>query len=163
MKMLFIQAGGTIDKDYPKLTNGYGFEITEPASQRILKRINPSFEYKVIEVLKKDSLDITEAERDLIVAACQRSDYERIVITHGTDTMLKSAAKLAVINDKTIVLTGAAKPEHFKESDADFNLGTAIGAIQSLPHGVYIAMHGRVLPYDKSIRESVTGQFVEKR
>lgn len=163
MKILFIQAGGTIDKDYPKLTNGYGFEITTPASQRILKRIKPSFQYTITEVLKKDSLDITESERDLIVEACKEADYERIIVTHGTDTMLKTAAKLAIIEKKTIVLTGAAKPEHFKNSDADFNLGTAIGAVQSLPAGVYIAMHGRVLPYDRSIRESVTGKFVEKR
>lgn len=163
MKILFVQAGGTIDKDYPKLTNGYGFEITTPASERILKRINPSFQYTITEVLKKDSLDITETERDLIVKACRKANCEKIVITHGTDTILKSAAKLAVIKDKTIVLTGAAKPEHFKDSDAEFNLGTAIGAIQSLPHGVYIAMHGRVLPYDRSIRESSTGQFIEKK
>jgi L-asparaginase len=162
MKILFIQAGGTIDKDYPKLTEGYGFEITDPASQKILKRINPTFQYSVLEVLKKDSLDITEHERDSIVQACQKTRDEKIVITHGTDTMLKTAAKLTVITDKTIVLTGAAKPELFKSSDADFNLGTAVGAVQSLPHGIYIAMNGRVLPYDKSIRESATGQFIEK-
>jgi L-asparaginase len=161
--ILIIQTGGTIDKDYPRLTKGWAFEITDSAAERILERVHPSFQYEVEYLLKKDSQDITDEDRKLIAEACIRSKHKRILITHGTDSMIETAAYLAKeINDKTIVLTGATKPERFKDSDAEFNVGTAIGASESLPNGVYIAMHGRVLPYDKTIRETSTGKFVEK-
>jgi len=162
MTVLFIQTGGSIDKDYLKFPEDYAFEITEPAVERILKRVNPSFDYKTIELLKKDSRDITETERNLILETCQQAPENKIVITHGTDTMLKTAAKLTAIQTKTIVLTGSMKPERVKDNDADFNVGTAIGALEYLPRGVYIAMHGRVLPYNKTLRELSNGMFVEK-
>jgi L-asparaginase len=162
MNLLFIQTGGTIDKDYPRATKGWAFEISDPAVERILERIKPSFKYKIVSLLKKDSQEITDEDRELILKTCLQEEADRIVITHGTDTMIETAHKLAIIKDKTIVLTGSMKPERFKDNDADFNVGTAIGAVESLPNGVYVAMHGRVLPYDKTLRELSTGQFVEK-
>jgi L-asparaginase len=162
MNILFIQTGGTIDKDYPRATKGWAFEIADPAVERVLGRVKPSFKYQVVSILKKDSQEITEEDRDLILHTCQQADSDKIIITHGTDTMIKTAHKLSVIKDKTIVLTGSTKPERFKDNDADFNIGTAVGAIGSLSNGVYIAMNGQVLPYDKTLRELSTGQFAGK-
>lgn len=162
MEILFIQTGGTIDKDYPKTTKGYAFEISEPAVKRILEKLNPDFKYEVISVLKKDSLEITEEDRNKILKACQQSDIKKIIITHGTDTMLETAKKLSVIKDKTIIITGAMRPERFSNSDASINVGMAIGAINVLESGIYLAMHGKILLWNKCKRNLETGQFIEK-
>jgi L-asparaginase len=162
MKIAFIQTGGTIDKDYPRATGGYAFEIGEPAVKRILQRINPNFDFEIISILKKDSLDITEEDRKKIYDACEKTEANRIVITHGTDTMIETAEKLSSIKGKVIVLTGAMKPEKFIDSDASFNVGMAVGAINVLRNGVYIAMNGRIYPWNKAKRNSQTGQFSEK-
>ena len=111
MKILFIQTGGTIDKDYPRTTAGYAFEITTPAVQRILESIQPSFEYEILPLLQKDSLDMTDDDRSTIYNACLKSDLKKIIITHGTDTLIETAQKLASIKGKTIVLTAAKLPE----------------------------------------------------
>jgi len=161
MKIIFIQTGGTIDKDYPKTTSGYAFEITEPAVRRILQKVNPNFDFEIISILKKDSLDITEEDRKKIYETCQKAKGNRIVITHGTDTMIETAKKLSDIKNKVIILTGATRPEKFSDSDASFNVGTAIGAINILNDGVYIAMNGRIYPWNHAKRNSETGQFVE--
>jgi L-asparaginase len=162
MKIVFIQTGGTIDKDYPRATGGYAFEIGEPAVKRILQRINPNFDFEIVSILKKDSLDITENDRKKIRDACEKAATDKIVVTHGTDTMIETAEKLSSIKGKVIVLTGAMKPEKFVDSDASFNLGTAVGAVNVLQQGVYIAMNGRIYPWNKVKRNSQTGQFVEK-
>jgi len=162
MKIVFIQTGGSIDKDYPKTQCGYAFEITEPAVKRILQKVNPNFEFEIISVLKKDSIDITEEDRKKIHEACQKAGSNKIIITHGTDTMIETAKKLSDIKDKVIILTGAVKPEKFSDSDAAFNAGTAIGAVDLLSKGVYIAMNGRIYSWNKVKRNSETGQFVEK-
>ena len=161
MKILFIQTGGTIDKDYPKSTKGYAFEISEPAVKRILKKVNPSFEYEIIPLLQKDSLDITDEDRQKIFDTCLFTKDDKIIITHGTDTLIETAKFLSGIKDKTIILTGAIKPERFKDSDAEFNIGAAIGAISVIQSGLYIAMNGRIFEYDKVSRD-VTGKFVER-
>jgi L-asparaginase len=161
MKIVFIQTGGTIDKDYPRAREGYAFEIGEPAVVRILERVNPCFDFEVISVLMKDSLDITEQDREIVYNACQKADADRIVITHGTDTMIETAKRLSAIKNKTIVLTGASRPEKFSESDASFNVGTAVGAVNVIDHGVYIAMNGRVHQWKKVRRDPETGQFVK--
>ncbi|MBU0897793.1 asparaginase [Patescibacteria group bacterium] len=161
MKILFIQTGGTIDKDYPKLTKGYAFEITMPATQRILEDINPFFDFEILELLQKDSLDITDEDREKIRGACLGATADKIIITHGTDTMIETATNLADIKNKAIILTGAMRPERFSNSDADFNVGVAIGAINMVKEGIYIAMNGRVYQYDKVKRDLTTGQFVE--
>jgi L-asparaginase len=163
MKIVFIQTGGTIDKDYPKTTGGYAFEIGESAAKRILQRANPSFDFEIISILRKDSFDLTERDRKKIRDACEKTAAHKIVVTHGTDTMIETAEKLSSsIKGKVIVLTGATKPEKFVDSDASFNLGTAVGAISLLQKGVYIAMNGRIYPWNKVKRNSETGQFVEK-
>jgi len=161
MKIVFIQAGGTIDKDYPRKQKGYAFEIGEPAVKRILEKIHPGFEFEVISLLRKDSLDMTKKDRDRILEACQKTDADKIVVTHGTDTMIETAKKLSKIRNKAIVLTGAMKPEKFFDSDASFNVGAAVGAINVLSSGVYIAMNGRVLSWDRVRRDERTGRFVE--
>jgi len=160
MKIIFIQTGGTIDKDYPKTKKGYAFEISEPATKRILEKLNPNFEYEIISVLKKDSLDITESDRNKILEECKKLKENKIIITHGTDTMIETAKKLSLIKDKVIILTGSMRPERFSNSDAPINLGIAIGAISILNNGVYIAMHGKVIAWGKCGRNS-KGQFEE--
>ena len=162
MHILFIQTGGTIDKDYPRTVKGYHFEITEPAINRILERINPAFKFEVKSLIKKDSLDITENDREKLAAFCSKTKSDKIIITHGTDTMIKTATHLSVIKDKTIILTGSLKPERIRDSDADFNIGVAIGAIGSIPVGVYVAMNGMIYHYNKVKRNLATGQFIKK-
>ena len=162
MKILFIQTGGTIDKDYPRVTKGYAFEITEPAVKRITERINPNFEYKIVALLQKDSLDLTKKDRAKILGTCSKSRANKIIITHGTDTLIQTAKTLSKIKNKTIILTGAMRPEKFSDSDATFNVGVAVGALGSLKHGIYIAMNGRVYDWKKCKRISKTGQFIYK-
>jgi L-asparaginase len=162
MKISFIQTGGTIDKDYPRTTKGYAFEISEPAVKRVLEKLNPAFEFEIITALKKDSLEITGQDRQKIVDICNNLDNQKIIITHGTDTMMETAEKLSKIKDKTIVITGAMRPERFYNSDAPINIGVAIGAVNVLKKGVYIAMHGRVYPWDQVTRDPQTGQFISK-
>ncbi len=161
MKITFIQTGGTIDKDYPKTIRGYNFEITQPAVVRILQKINLNFEYKIIELLKKDSNDLTEQDRILIKQTCEKLESDKIIITHGTDTMIETGKFLKDINDKVIILVGAFKPEKFYDSDAAFNIGVAIGAINVLKNGVFIAMSGRIYPIDKCKRNLEDGKFIE--
>jgi L-asparaginase len=160
MKILFIQTGGTIDKDYPKSTKGYAFEISEPAVRQILERINPAFEYEVISLLRKDSMDLTVKDKKKIFEECEKADTDKIIITHGTDTMIDTAIFLTEVEKKTIVITGAFKPEKFTNSDADFNVGAAIGAINVLGYGVYIVMNGMVYSYDKVKRDKASGKFI---
>lgn len=167
MKITFIQTGGTIDKDYPKTTKGYAFEIADAAVKRILEKVKVNFEYEIEEAFKKDSLDITDEDRRLLKDICKKVNNDKIIITHGTDTMIETALYLAKesddeIKDKTIILVGAALPERFYNSDATFNVGVAVGAINVLAKGVYIAMNGRIYPYNKVKRDLESGIFIEK-
>lgn len=164
MKILFLQTGGSIDKDYPagEDDDGYNFVIKSPAFERILGYVKPSFDYETKTILKKDSLDITDNEGSKIIQVCIESTIDKIIITHGTDTMLKTAELLSQINDRTIVITGAMTPELFKKTDADFNLGTAIGGVTVLRPGVYVAMNGLVLPWNKIKFDRKTRRFIRK-
>mmetsp|Transcript_17926 Transcript_17926/g.41137 ORF Transcript_17926/g.41137 Transcript_17926/m.41137 type:complete len:206 (-) Transcript_17926:36-653(-) len=185
MKILFVQTGGTIDKDYPRTTNGWGFEISEePAFRRLLKdRLSnppPSFGYECLSVCRKDSTELTDSDRSELVRCLEEAigvshpqPPDGIVITHGTDTMEETARYLAeaqaqarararneLFGGVPVLITGAMRPERFSNSDADFNLGMAVGAIQLLPPGfVGICMHGRVLRHDDIHRDLATGQF----
>lgn len=161
MKIVFIQTGGTIDKDYPKIEKGYAFEIAEPAVGRILQRANPNFDFEIVSILRKDSQDITEEDRKKIGETCRKVKSKKIVITHGTDTIVETAKELRKVKNKVIVLTGAMKPEKFLDSDACFNIGTAVGAINVLNNGIYIAMNGRIYPWNNVKRNPETGQFIE--
>jgi L-asparaginase len=164
MEILFLQTGGTIDKDYPMGENhhGYNFIVASPAFERILKRVRPNFTYQIKHVLQKDSLDISDEDRVLIFEACKESITHNIIITHGTDTMLQTAKLLSKLRDKTIVMTGAMSPELFKNSDADFNLGTAVGSVELLRPGVYIAMNGSVMLWNEVTFNKETNQFTKK-
>jgi L-asparaginase len=159
MKILFLQAGGTIDKEYENGAQAYNFIITEPASKRILAQILPTFDYRIESVAKKDSMDLTDDDRQAILSACVDAPEDHIVITHGTDTMAVTAKELSSITDKVIVITGALRPERFYNSDAQFNLGTAVGGVQTLPKGIYIAMSGRLLTWDEYSKHPDTGRF----
>lgn len=151
MTIVFVQAGGTIDKNYPATDNhhGYYFDVGEPSYLDILQRVNPDFSYRTMSIVQKDSLDLTTADRKKIYEALNSIQHERIVITHGTDTIKTTAEYLSSIEGKTIVLTGARLPERFYDSDAEFNVGMAVAGAQVLPHGVYIALNGILCPWEE--------------
>ena len=123
--------------------------------------INPSFTHRTIALCKKDSTDITEGDREKLRVTCQEAEEDLIVVTHGTDTMIETARTINGIPNKTIILTGSMKPERFIGSDASFNIGTAIGALPALPRGVYIAMSGLVLPWNKIKEDGNPARFIE--
>lgn len=141
-KLLIITTGGTIDKIY--FDDKSDYQVGEPQISQILHLMHVAFDFEVSALMRKDSLHITDDDRRLIRAAISASDTSHILITHGTDTMVETAAELVGIEGKTIVLTGALNPARFKDSDAIFNIGCAVGAVQALPPGVYIAMNGKV-------------------
>jgi L-asparaginase len=159
MRVLFIQTGGTIDKEYENGAEAYNFIITTPSVERIMSQVEPTFEYRILSVVKKDSMDLTDDDRQQIVEVCRQAPEDRIVITHGTDTMAATGKALSVITDKVIILTGALRPERFYNSDASFNVGTAVGGVQSMKNGIYIAMSGRILSWDQYRKNPKTGQF----
>ena len=160
MKIAFIQTGGTIDKDYPKSTKGYAFEFGEPATRRILEKLNPSFDYEILTTCQKDSLDITDNDRQDLVTLINKNPANKFIITHGTDTMIETANFISSkIKNKVSVLTGAMRPEQFSNSDASVNVGGAIAAIQILNEGVYLFMTGILKSYDKIKRDISTGKF----
>lgn len=157
----FLTTGGTIDKDYERGKGVRDCTVGDPAVERVLDSMAPplNFEYSVESVLQTDSLDMDEDDRAAVAAACEDAPASRIVVTHGTDTMVDTARVLP--EDRTIVLTGAARPHLMRRSDAEFNLGTAIAAVQTLDDGVYVAMSGRVYPHD-DVMKTESGQFVER-
>ena len=141
-ELLVVTTGGTIDKVY--FDDKSDYQVGEPQIGRILEELGVAFRFRVIPILRKDSLHIDATDRELLRATITAQDARHVLVTHGTDTMVESAKVLASIANKTIVLTGALNPARFRGSDAEFNIGTAVGAVQSLPPGVYIAMNGRV-------------------
>lgn len=141
-KLLIITTGGTIDKIYFDDMSDY--QIGEPQISQILHAMNVGFDFEVIPLLRKDSLHLDESDRELVRATIASNECQHVLITHGTDTMVDTARTLADIDNKTIVLTGALNPARFRDSDAVFNIGCAVGAVQCLPYGVYISMNGRV-------------------
>ncbi len=159
MKLHVITTGGTIDKVYFDATSE--FEVGEPQVLEVFREARVGFEFVVESVLRKDSLEMTEADRQLIRERVLASSCERILITHGTDTMVQTALALSGVPEKTIVLTGSMQPARFKGTDAVFNIGTAVGAVQSLPPGVYLAMNGRVFDPAKSRKSLERNCFEE--
>jgi len=141
-KLLIVTTGGTIDKIY--FDDKSDYQVGEPQISQILHVMHVAFDFEVSALLRKDSLHITAEDRKLIRAALAASEATHVLITHGTDTMVETAAELKGLAGKTIVLTGALNPARFRDSDAIFNIGCAVGAVQCLPPGVYIAMNGRV-------------------
>ncbi len=142
MFIRFITAGGTIDKIYfDELSQ---FEVGESQVRHILTDGLVSLDYDVVPMMQKDSLEMTDADRQQLHDFIAGDDAERYIITHGTDTMPQTADALADLTDKTIVLTGALSPARFRTTDAVFNIGMAVAAVQVATPGVYIAMSGRV-------------------
>jgi L-asparaginase len=146
-KLLIITTGGTIDKIY--FDDKSDYQIGEPQISQILHAMHVAFDIEVTALMRKDSLHIGDKERQLIHATVAAADTRHILITHGTDTMVETARVLGDIPGKTIVLTGALNPARFRDSDAIFNIGCAVGAVQSLPPGAYIAMNGKVWDPDR--------------
>mgnify|MGYP001288821370 FL=1 len=160
MKLVFIQTGGTIDKDYPHTTKGWAFEFGEPATNRILEKLNPSFEYEVLTSCQKDSLEITEEDRNSLAKLIQKHKENKFIITHGTDTMMETATFLKErIRDKLIIITGAMRPERFSNSEAAINVGCAIATANLMENGVFIAMHGVVKRETEIKRDLETGKY----
>lgn len=137
-----ITTGGTIDKIYYDDQSDY--QIGEPEIARILRAMNVAFDWDIQALMRKDSLHMTDADRQLIAQTIVQSTAEHVLITHGTDSMIDTAKVLADIPDKVMVMTGALNPARFIDSDAVFNIGCAVGAIQALSPGVWIAMNGKI-------------------
>jgi L-asparaginase len=152
--------GGTFDKEYNELTGELFFKETH--LPEMLLRARSTLDVTVRTLMMIDSLNMTDEDRDLIVHQCKAANEDKIIITHGTDTMSVTARVLAEkIKDKTIVLTGAMIPYKFGSSDGFFNLGGALAFSQTLPHGVYVAMNGRAFTWDNVRKNRQTGQFEE--
>mmetsp|Transcript_5879 Transcript_5879/g.14724 ORF Transcript_5879/g.14724 Transcript_5879/m.14724 type:complete len:183 (+) Transcript_5879:104-652(+) len=168
-----LTMGGTIDKDYPRLTAGYAFEFgDESAASRILNsHPNLGVSFDVTSICRKDSLEVTDQERDLLFDAISKilrkrsksSQHARIVITHGTDTLVETAQYIQErMKDDCAVIafSGATKPERFIDSDASFNLGCAVGVTSICsPGSVVICMNGNVVPAEECVREVKSGLF----
>ena len=156
--LLIVTTGGTIDKIYFDAKSDY--QVGEPQIGGILEDFRVAFRFHVIPLLRKDSLFVTDADRQLLRATIAAQDEAHVLVTHGTDSMVQTAEVLAGISGKTIVLTGALNPARFEGSDAVFNIGCAVGAVQSLPAGVYIAMNGRIWD-PRKVRKNVEANRFE--
>ncbi|MCG8466114.1 MAG: asparaginase domain-containing protein [Xanthomonadales bacterium] len=157
MKIRVLTTGGTIDKIYFDAKSD--FEVGEPVIGHVLDQAKAAFAYEITEIMKKDSLELTDDDRAAIREAVEGCAERHILITHGTDTMADTGKVLMGIPEKTIVLTGALNPARFQSSDAIFNIGSAIAAVQTMPPGVYIAMNGRVFPADKVRKNRDANRF----
>lgn len=149
--------GGSIDKTYS--TQASDFIVGEPQIANILAEANVNLEYQVKGLFKKDSLEITEADRALLVGQVETCFHRQIIITHGTDTMVQTAQALMGIPDKVIVVTGAMQPAGFKITDAVFNVGCAVSAVQSLSDGVYVVMSGQIFTPNNVRKNHDADQF----
>jgi L-asparaginase len=156
---IFI-TGGTFDKEYNELNGQLYFKDTHMSDLLEMGRSKVAVEIRTLMMV--DSLEMTEEDRELIVYQCNNADEDKIVITHGTDTMADTAKVLAQkVKDKTVILTGAMIPIKFGSSDGLFNLGSALAFAQTLPHGVYVAMNGRYFNWDNVRKNKQTGVFEE--
>ena len=154
---LFV-TGGTFDKEYDEILGSLDFRDTHLPD--MLEMARSKLDVRIQTLMMVDSLEMTDAERELIASHCRDAPERHIVITHGTDTMVDTARVLAErVSDKTIVLTGAMIPIAFGSSDGLFNLGGALAVVQVLPSGVHVAMNGRVFPWDKVRKNRATGVF----
>ncbi|WP_028928048.1 asparaginase domain-containing protein [Pseudonocardia acaciae] len=159
MRILVLATGGTIDAEYSLRGE---IEVGPPMATPILERARTVLDVTVESVCRKDSRDLDDADRDLIRRRVQAADAEHVVITHGTDSLTTTAEHLRGVTGKVVVLTGAIQPARMSDTDAAFNLGLAIAAVQTLPTGVYIAMSGRVLPAGAVVKDHTRGLFIER-
>jgi len=160
MGIRIFVTGGTFDKEYNELDGKLFFKDTHLNEMLNLGRCKLKVDVRTLMMI--DSLEMTDEDRRIIVDHCQKAKEDKIVITHGTDTMEVTARTLGgTIHDKTIVLTGAMVPYKFGSSDGLFNLGSALAFVQTLPHGVYIAMNGKYFRWNDVRKNKQTGQFEE--
>jgi L-asparaginase len=160
MQLEIFTTGGTIDKVYFDAKSA--FEVGEPQIVEVLREANLNIDYRVISLMRKDSLEMDDADRSHIRQAAQNSPAGHIVITHGTDTMIDTARALAGVPGKTIVLTGAMQPARFRHTDAVFNIASAMMAAQILPEGVFIAMNGRIFDPAKARKNVELNRFEDR-
>ncbi len=164
MKIKIFAVGGTIDKVY--FDDKSLYQVGKPMIVNILNESNVTIKYDIDSILHKDSLDMNKEDRELVAKKILEDKAKRIVVTHGTDTMVKTAIKVkktldAAKSKKTVVFTGSMTPANFKSSDAAFNVGGAVIASQSLPHGVYIAINGKIFTPNNT-RKNVEKSWFEK-
>lgn len=158
MTLRLIATGGTFDKHYNELTGVLGFSDSHLPAVMSRARLTIPVALETLPLL--DSLDMQDADRQRVLAACQAAPEKAIVIVHGTDTMPQTAAVLGAANlGKTIILTGAMIPYEIANSDALFNLGFACGVAQTLPAGVYVGMNGQVFAWDNVTKNRAAGVF----
>ena len=157
MNLKIITTGGTIDKIYFDAKSE--FQVGDPQIGEVLKEANISIEYEITPLLRKDSLDLNDDDRQRIYEAVNASTQRRIVVTHGTDTMVETAKVLKKAKGKVVVLTGAMQPAKFRFTDAVYNIASAITAVQLLPEGVYIAMNGRIFDPDRTVKNAALNRF----
>ena len=157
--ILVLTTGGTIDKAYFDALSEY--KIVDSGIPDLLREARVALPFRVVELMRKDSLELTAADRDLVARMAREAPESRVVVTHGTDTMTETAKVLAAeVPGKTIVLTGALSPARFAETDAPFNLGMAFATAQVAAPGVYIAMSGEVFDGLKVRKDRAAGRFV---
>lgn len=155
-----LTTGGTFDKVYFDAKSE--FQIGDSEIPEMLAEANVTTDIAVESVLRKDSLEMTDADRTLLRERVLAAPEERILITHGTDTMVRTANTLLDVSGKTIVFTGAMQPSRMRRSDAMFNLGFALAALQTLPPGIYVAMNGRVFD-PKAVQKNVQAHRFEDK
>jgi L-asparaginase len=158
VKIKIITVGGTIDKIYFDAKSAY--EVGPPNISAVLADLSLNIDYSVQSLMQKDSLEMDDEDRRIIVDCVRETEEKRIIITHGTDTMVETARTLAAVVDKTIVLTGALQPALFKTSDAMFNIGCAIAAVQTMQANVYIAMNGQIFTHDNVVKDVAKNKFI---
>jgi len=157
-KIRIIVTGGTFDKEYNEINGELFFKDSHVKNMLALGRSRLDLNIRTLMMI--DSCDMDEEDRYIIVKNCEKSSEKKIIITHGTDTMVETAKVLAnSINDKTIILTGAMIPYTFGSSDGLFNMGSAIAFVQTLPVGVYIAMNGKYFSWDNVRKNKKIGEF----
>lgn len=159
MYIRFISTGGTIDKVYFDALSQ--FEVGDSQLEYILTEGLAAFDYDVVPLFRKDSLELTDEDRQELRDFIEANDASRFVITHGTDTMVQTAAVISGIAGKSIVLTGSLSPARFKGTDAIFNVGLAVAAVQIVKPGVYIAMNGQVFAADQVRKNRGENRFEE--
>lgn len=157
MRVKIFTTGGSLDKRYS--TRKSAFLVMDPQVAEILRAGNVTLDYEIDPLLRKDSLDITDEDRELIFRRVEEDPCRHILITHGTDTLAATGRRLSEISGKTIVLTGAMQPAAFKDSDASFNVGFALAALLTLPQGVYLAMNGRIFDPHRVRKNPEKDQF----
>ncbi len=159
LRVHVIATGGTIDKEYSLAGE---LEIGAPMVPSLLETGRAWLDLTVETVVGKDSLDLTDDDRAVIREAVLAAPADRVLVTHGTDTMARTAAELTDVGGKVVVLTGAMVPARMRDTDAAFNLGLAVAALQTMPPGVWIAISGRIFPADAVRKDTTIGRFVAR-